>query len=301
VADAVAAWRDVEGKVPARIAELAELLQRARIEARFLSRKSPSGGTGSYLGQFEALRPDRRRALEVCLSILLDTAYKEPGQFPSGTYRYLRPPPFLADRQELRHMALNAIAELATPEDLTAVRQLEEFYQLLAEVVDEKGRIRGNVEAGLMDGVLATLARLDPATWRQEAMVHVLELARDESWMDEAAAMCLRLGEYARAVKYYRDPRRQGSLSLASYNMACALARWSLDPGPKHDAGVLRDLAVQAMSDAVQAGYADWAWMEQDRDLDPIRESPRFLAMVEKIKRDFASPGPAQAPKRGPR
>src|SRR5262249_21699703 len=136
VADAVRAYRDASGKAPARIEEVSGLLRRARIEALFLSKKSRSGSTGYYRGQFDALKDDRELAVDVVLAILEDRALKWPGEVPSGSYRFLRPPPVLLDRSEIRELAANALAELVTNEDRRVLVDLK----ALLEIEEPKAR-----------------------------------------------------------------------------------------------------------------------------------------------------------------
>src|SRR5207249_10084112 len=59
VSKAVEDYRAPAGRVPRRIEELASILKRVRIEALFLAKKSRSGSTGYYHGQFDALKADR--------------------------------------------------------------------------------------------------------------------------------------------------------------------------------------------------------------------------------------------------
>jgi len=57
------------------------------------------------------------------------------------------------------------------------------------------------------------------------------------------------------------------------YNLACSL---SLVGQP--------DDALSALAKAVQCGYDDWKWMQQDDDLGSIRQSPAFEALIALIK-----------------
>ena len=306
VGPVVKAWRDPSGRLPPRIAELAALLQRARIESLFLSRKSKSGGTGSYPGQFDVLRADRKDAIEICLAILTDRAFKLPGTFlPLGAYQWLRAPPFVVERSELRGMAVNAIAELATAGDAGVIERLEGYHDALErEIALEERRadlrrrlfFGGNaaiVQKALLDSVIATLARLRPDPWHDRAVERIAELEREFSQTDDAAALALRLGDYGRAERLYFKLRRSGETALASYNLACAYARWALEiergGGAKSDRSPadLRGRALTALETAVDAGYPDWEWMTQDRDLDPIHDDPRFAVLVERMKAPF--------------
>ena len=43
------------------------------------------------------------------------------------------------------------------------------------------------------------------------------------------------------------------------------------------------DEAVSALEQAVDRGYGDRSWMEHDSDLDPIRGTPRYKALHERM------------------
>ncbi len=44
------------------------------------------------------------------------------------------------------------------------------------------------------------------------------------------------------------------------------------------------DKALHTLERAYKAGYADHSWMRQDSDLDPLRDHPRFLALLSKME-----------------
>ncbi|MFO0933920.1 MAG: hypothetical protein U1E39_14620 [Planctomycetota bacterium] len=310
VTDTVLAYRDDRGKVPPSVATVAALLVRARIEARFLSRKSASGSTGSYPGQFDVLKPDRRRAVEICRDILRDRAAKVPGVFPVGTYAFLRPPPFLAERLELQSMAVHALAELTVEDDRDILDELEDTYVdlYLRGRALQRQQGRRDAESALADGVLAVLVRRRPAgpvrrealddglnrrfppTWKELA-IHLIDVLRTDPDTDEdAAQLALQIGRFDLAVDIYRRLLRLTSGGIAHYNLACAYARWSREPRPNDDPESLRERAMDEMEAAHAAGYLDWVWMGEDRDLDPIRDMPRFAALVERMKQSFVMP-----------
>lgn len=310
VTDAVLAYRDDHGQVPPSVATLAGLLVRARIEARFLSRKSASGSTGSYPGQFEVLRPDRRRAVEICRDILRDRPPKVPGVFPVGTYAFLRPPPFLAEPLELRSMAVHALAELTVEEDGDVLDDLEDTYVelFLRGRLHQRQGMRRDEESRLGDGVLAVLVRRRPAgpvrrevlelglrprfapTWKEHALALIDAMRSDSDTDEDAAQLALQIARFDLAVDIYRRLLRISSGGIAHYNLACAYARWSREPRPNDDPKALRERAMDEMEAAHEAGYLDWVWMSEDRDLDPIRELPRFAALVERMKQSFVMP-----------
>jgi tetratricopeptide (TPR) repeat protein len=66
-----------------------------------------------------------------------------------------------------------------------------------------------------------------------------------------------------------RITRLRPADSLARYNLACSLSLTRR-----------YDDAIAELRMAVELGYRDFAFMRQDRDLDPIRKDPRFRAIL---------------------
>ena len=304
-AHALEGVRGRDGSLPIALAPVEALVRRARVERLFVSRKSRSGSTGSYPGQYDVLRPERALAVDVCLAILRNEGIKEPSVFPGGSFTFLQPPEVLADGLEFRHMAANALAELVTADDVKVLDALEAlYYEVRIGITDGARRLarrarqagRGGLlllnpfkaEEGLLDtGVLPTLARNREAEWRPRAEARIGQLEGQGDY-DSAAGLCLRLAEYERAVQYFAEElRRRDSPVLAHYNIACAYARWSLDEAQRPaDRAQHRRMAVRSLVSSVSAGYADWPWIEQDRDLDAIRDEPVYKELV---KRSSAS------------
>lgn len=67
--------------------------------------------------------------------------------------------------------------------------------------------------------------------------------------------------------------RLQPDNATARYNLACSLALL------KRQRDALRELQA-----AVQLGYRDLEWMEQDPDLDGLKDHPAFRALVKVLK-----------------
>ncbi len=65
----------------------------------------------------------------------------------------------------------------------------------------------------------------------------------------------------------------QPANATAHYNLACSLAL------SRRKADALRTLRH-----AVHLGYRDFDWMEQDPDLEPLKNHPEFVALLEQLK-----------------
>ena len=61
--------------------------------------------------------------------------------------------------------------------------------------------------------------------------------------------------------------------ATAHYNLACSLAL------SKRKSDALRSLRQ-----AVHLGYRDFDWMQQDPDLEPLKEHPEFQALLQTLK-----------------
>ncbi|HWL17893.1 MAG TPA: hypothetical protein VNR00_19940 [Opitutus sp.] len=67
--------------------------------------------------------------------------------------------------------------------------------------------------------------------------------------------------------------RLRPSNATAHYNLACSLAL------VKRKADALR-----ALREAVKLGYNDFDWMQQDPDLDGLKDHPEFVALLNHLK-----------------
>jgi len=61
--------------------------------------------------------------------------------------------------------------------------------------------------------------------------------------------------------------------ALVQYNLACSYALT-----------VQIDLAFEALDRAFELGYRDWQHMEEDRDLNGIREDPRYMPLLQRMQ-----------------
>jgi hypothetical protein len=67
--------------------------------------------------------------------------------------------------------------------------------------------------------------------------------------------------------------RLQPDNATAHYNLACSLALTNRNGA-----------ALRALRQAIDLGYRDFDWMQQDPDLDALKERPEFIALLEQLK-----------------
>jgi tetratricopeptide (TPR) repeat protein len=103
-------------------------------------------------------------------------------------------------------------------------------------------------------------------------------LRRDPSYVDVVellGSLYTKAGRIADGLKMDRKlVRLQPDNSTAHYNLACSLALC------KRPADALRSLAH-----AVTIGYDDAGWMEEDPDLEPIRDRPEFAILIALVRK----------------
>jgi hypothetical protein len=332
----LAAWRaapdaflERAGKAapgPQRLRALVRLLRRGEIERLFLGRKSKTGSTGYYQGQYEVLRgtgrePDYRdHALEVVAGIALDEAIPTPGIYRSGVYRFIRP--HHIDEWELKSMALNAVGELCTREDKAVIARLERrLVDLMGERAQLNSRMRmsyrmadGDYDSKVFQDALmewddalgeyldhlSCLHQIEPDRYRGFVRRFIDEL-KGFHWpfmpirrWSYIAALLIRAGWYDEAIEAYLTViRMNGSRALGYYNMACASASASRTVGltPGRRKGYIED-ALMYLSLSVDYGWSDVEWMNEDRDLDPLRKerANAYAHIVERIKAEWHVP-----------
>lgn len=319
---ALDARKDRKGEAAARLLGLRGLRRRARIETLFLAKKSRSGLTGYYRGQFDDLRVDREMALRVLFGVLRDRAIEGPGRpkwsFPTGSYVFLSEPPGIWMQSEIRGLAANAVGELITRDDAFHLEELGRIHEELTDVAQVKRlalRRRNfppvSVEDELADVVLTALARHAPDAvspgpdgepWRKTLDARVRTLLNFDREVGSAAALCLRMGDYRKAIDLYgRELTQQDRQNTAYpyYNIACAWAMWSreIEAENPSKAAEYRSFGLSNLRRSVDAGYPDWPWMEQDRDLDALRADPRYAALLARVKERFLAPPAPSKPR----
>src|SRR5688572_13100423 len=102
-------------------------------------------------------------------------------------------------------------------------------------------------------------------------------LRRDPHYADVVeilGGLYTRQGRVADGLKMDRRlVKLQPTNATAHYNLACSLALSKRN----------RD-ALRALREAIQLGYRDLDWLQQDPDLEPLKNHPDFQALLATLK-----------------
>ncbi|MCH8273994.1 MAG: tetratricopeptide repeat protein [Armatimonadetes bacterium] len=155
---------------------------------------------------------------------------------------------------------LYELASAVRPEDYQALLLLRNIYDGMGRKADAEDACRRGLD------VAENQIELNPDDARalclgQGAWIYLGFLEKGLEWGERAVAI---------------DPMDSAVL----YNVACGYVR----------AGEL-DMAVDVLEKTLALGYPPLEWMEQDSDISPLWEHPRFKAVVEEFrKREPVSP-----------
>ena len=124
---------------------------------------------------------------------------------------------------------------------------------------------------------LCTMAKERPRDHEFEIRFFESVLRRNPSYDDVIeilGSLYTKHGRIADGLKMDRKlVKLQPANATAHYNLACSLAL------SKRKSDALRSLLQ-----AVQLGYQDFDWMQQDPDLDPLKSHPAFVALLAQLK-----------------
>jgi Flp pilus assembly protein TadD len=82
------------------------------------------------------------------------------------------------------------------------------------------------------------------------------------------------VGRYPEALEVdLRLVRLRPQDAVAHYNLACTYARLNKT-----------DAAIRALRRAIELGYRDYRYIKQDRDLDSIRDDPRYRELMRQLE-----------------
>ncbi|MHC4973403.1 MAG: TPR end-of-group domain-containing protein [Planctomycetota bacterium] len=263
---------------------------RWRVEAELVRLKSPSGPTGHYEGQYKRIRALGPEVIPIFFDLTMDRASPIPGEGGAGPYRPIHPGMVRFERSELRDLAAHAFGEIVEPTDAATVDRL---YDLWARYF-HGDRILYRLEREELAPALAfglhDLGRKKPA----RAHIDRLEGVAQDGWsFDAVSAMWelgyanIRIGQHTRGEWWYEQVLLSSpSKAIAAYNMACNFSmRAKREPRRRKQ---FKEKALEYLALAIHRyNYGDWKWMEEDGDLDFIRDEPEYQRLLKKLQRRY--------------
>jgi len=272
-----------------RAEALESVRTRWRVEAEIARLKHPTGPTGHYVGQFERVKAVGAAAMPTLFAIVTDQELPLPGEAATGPYQAIHPDMVRYERRELRQMVANGLGAALDPSDgdwRDRLRAL--WHRYWYEFEDDASRryehedlapqlafsLSDLGEGRPVDTYLASLrSRMnfrggDPSPARWQLAYALVRIGRQ----DEGEA------EYEELLLDETSDRRD----LTAYNLACALSMRSLQEPQRRN--LYRRKALDYLERAETLGYTEWPWMEQDRDLDAIRDDDRYKGVRDRLK-----------------
>ena len=165
--------------------------------------------------------------------------------------------------------------------------------------VGEREKVCRDLAMVGLDEAVPTLKEIlksDPSPAVRQAAARALILVGDEGLaaLLEAGVQAERLNPFTVAVRihlgnsyldrgelekaldqYQRALAIEPNNSIAHYNVACAYSRMKR----------IKE-ALDALERAIECGYRDVEWMEKDSDLDNIRDTERYKALVRRLRQE---------------
>ena len=119
------------------------------------------------------------------------------------------------------------------------------------------------------------MAKTDDAEFEMRFFESVLK--RDAAYTEVVELLGSLYTKHGRIVDGLKMDRRLVRLlpknATAHYNLACSLALLKR-----------KAAAIRSLRQAVQLGYTDFDWMQQDPDLDGLKKDPAFNSLLEQLK-----------------
>ncbi|MGQ0614277.1 MAG: hypothetical protein ACT4PV_11120 [Planctomycetaceae bacterium] len=281
---------------PARRATIEMIRMRWRTEAELAARKAAHGPTGHYAGQYKNVKELGPGAIPVLFDILLDTDRPIPGEAGAGRYEPIHPDMARFQSEELRHMVANSFAQVVDPQDEATRARLHAIWETYWIVYEhDPSRLFEYEELSpSLSFSLHDLGLEEPAQRYIEELERRLRSQRTRAWNAvrwDLGYAYIRIGRLDEGERMYQmileDPWIE-SRSLAAYNLACNFAMRGMQESDPERAEYFRRRAVTYLDQAVRRyQYVDWPWMEEDRDLDFIREDPGYKALLALLQQRY--------------
>ncbi len=280
-----------EGLTEARRRALEAVRLRWKVEAELVRLKSPTGPTGHYEGQYKRLRALGPNVVPIFLDITMDRASPIPGEGGAGPYRPIHPGMVRFERSELRDLAAHAFGEIVEPTDLATIRRLLALWRRYFQADENQHRLERKDLAPALAFGLHDLGHKVPAL---EYIHRLREIVKYDEWgFDGLQAMWdlgyahIRIGDAEAGEYWYGEYLKYApSKAIAAYNMACNFSmRAKREPRYRDK---FKRMALDHLHRAINVyNYGDWKWMEEDGDLDFIRDEPQYQALLKQLQRKY--------------
>ncbi len=270
------------------------LALRWKVEREMARLKSLSGLTGHYTNQYKALTGLGQEILPIFFAMVKDKAFPLPGESAAGRYQSIHPWMLRYEKSELRTLAAYAFAELTDRTNVYAIAQLEELFRDYFRLPpDEKNRFERDGIASAIAYSLFDLGHPRPVL----RYIDRLRVIANRTWVTQDVLNAkwnlgyayIRIGKTEEGAKWYEQLIRitnANGRAVAAYNLACM---WSKEgEGQPSRRRNFEQRSIAWLERAVhEFGYADWIWMEEDKDLDGIRHLARYKRLLQHLKKQY--------------
>jgi hypothetical protein len=264
---------------------------RWRVEDRFSALKSQSGRTGHYAGQYKELLELRPGAIDVMWHIVRNRSWPLPGDAGSEPYEPLHPRMLDFEPDEMRVLAAYAFGELVTKEERIWQHRLRILFEQYWKLSVDEFPIETEEIAPALAFSLYDLGLIGPV----QKYIRRLRIAARYADLDGMRAMWalgyafMRIDRPEEGEKWYlkviqlQDDFGRG---VACYNLACHFAvRAQREP---LRAKYFREISMRWLREAIEKhNFIDWVWMEEDGDLNSIRDLPEYKRLRNRLKQRY--------------
>jgi tetratricopeptide (TPR) repeat protein len=279
-------------EVPAARKDAIEAVRlRWKVESELVRLKAAWGLTGHYEGQYQRIRKLGPAVIPIFLDLTMDRASPLPGEGGAGPYRAIHPDMVRFDKRELRGLAAYAFGEIVETTDAETIRRLRLLWRRYFEADEELHRLERDDLAPALAYSLHDLGDKQPA---REYIARLKRIWNDDPYgfdglnaMWELGYTLIRIGKYEEGQKWYdRVLLYTPSKALAAYNMACNFSMRARRE-PRRRGQFKRNALMYLRRAILDYNYGDWKWMEEDGDLDFIRDEPVYKELLRHLQRKY--------------
>lgn len=280
-----------EGMPERRRKAVEELRVQWRVEEELVRLKSDSGQTGHYLGQYTRMQELVPDALDVLFDIVRDRRRPLLGEGGAGPYESIDPEMVRFGKGELRTLAAYSFGELVPKDDDRMRARLRDLWKRYFLLDPD----RDSLEKSLAAALCFSLHDLGD---KQPGLEYLNELRRNQRSLDwqrranaqwELGYAYMRLGYAEDGIRHYEDLLAEPnapSRGVTAYNLACAFSMRAMQEPRMRK--VFKQRAIQYLQRAVfEYNWIEWPWMEEDGDLDFIRDEPGYQRLLAHLKKEY--------------